>query len=66
MESISENIIENRQQAGSKNKDICPALILADTIVCGALGRLYQPSSRQIRECCANEYHIQCSLRRSA
>jgi hypothetical protein len=66
MESISENIIENRQQVGSKKNDICPALVLADTIACGALEKLYQPSSRQIRECCANEYHVLCSLRRSA
>lgn len=65
MESLSENAIENLQQAGSKDKDICPALILADVIVCCALGRPYQPSSRQIKECCANEFHVQCSLRRS-
>lgn len=66
MESISENAIEKTQHAGSKNKDICPALILADVIVCCALGRLYEPSSRQINECCVNEYHVRCSLRHSA
>ena len=66
MESNSENITENEKQVGSKSKDICPALVLADMIVCDALGRLYQPSSRQIRECCANEYHVHCSLRRSS
>jgi len=66
MESISEKVIENRRQTGSKSKDnMCPDLILEDMIVCGALGRFYQPSRRQIRECCANEYHVRCSLRRS-
>ncbi len=66
MKSISENITESRQQTGSKKEDICPSLILNDVIACNALGRLYQPSSRQIKECCANGYYVQCTLRRTA
>ena len=65
MDPISENINDKWQQADSKNKEICPDLILADVIVCAALDRFYQPSKRQITECCANEDHVRCSLRRS-
>jgi hypothetical protein len=66
MEMNAKNIVEQRQQAGANNNDICPDLILNDMVMCDALERLYQPSSRQIRECCLNEYYIRCSLRRSA
>ncbi len=66
MNSISETVIEQRQPDGAKRSDICPALILADRVMCDALGQLYQPSRRQIRECCTKEYHFLCSLRRPA
>ncbi len=63
IETFSEND-EHYRQFGETNGQICPSLVLADTILCDAVDKLYQPSDRQIRECCLNEYYMQCSLRR--
>lgn len=59
-----ETVIEYPQPDGAKN-NICPALILADRVMCDALELPYQPSKRQIREFCTKEHHISCSLRSS-
>jgi len=63
IEAVSEKE-EHYRQSIEINNEICPALILADTILCDAMARLYQPSDRQVRECCLNEYYMQCTLRR--
>lgn len=65
MESILENFLSHRQPADAKDNDICPALVVGDTVMCSAFERLYQPCNRQIREYCTNEHHIRCSLRRA-
>ncbi len=60
-----ETVIEYPQPDDAKN-NVCPALILADRVMCDALEQLYHPSKRQIREFCTKENHITCSLLSSA
>jgi hypothetical protein len=66
METTPVTEIEHRQPDGPKNGDVCPALILAARVMCDALEHRYQPSRRQIRECCTKGYHARCSLRAPA
>jgi hypothetical protein len=65
MDAMSQSFINRSKTDGANSSDICPALVLADKVMCDALEQLYQPSSRQIREYCTKKSHNQCSLRRS-
>ena len=66
MKDMTEHAIDYRQGENTRKYEICPALVLAETIVCDAIGQPYRPSDRHMREFCMNEYYAKCSLRRSA
>jgi hypothetical protein len=66
MKDVTENTIDYRQGKYTRKHEICPDLVLAETVVCDAIGQPYRPSNRQMREFCMNECYAGCSLRRSA
>ncbi len=66
MNAVAENVIDHQHEKNTRKYEVCPALILAETIVCDAIGQSYQPCNRQMREFCMNESYVRCSLRHSA
>ncbi len=66
MKDITENVRDHRQEGNRIKNEVCPALVLAETMVCDAIGQPYQPCNRHMREFCLNECYVRCSLHRSA